>query len=76
MSRIFSQLTDDILYTIGIGGNLYVMSLNKQQIEMVCDSIEKSLFSIYFSKKYMCWTIRIKSKKHKDKFYSIYGDVA
>jgi len=49
----------------GITGNKYVTSSNKQDVIDICLILDKSINSIYWSKKYKVWAIRIKSKKHK-----------
>jgi hypothetical protein len=51
-----------------------VWSSNKDAIVGVCTAIGKSPISIYYNKKFQCWTIRIKSKKHKEQFTLLFGD--
>jgi len=65
MSRLSKlDLYHPILKT-GLGGNLYVISTSHLQLCEICASINKSHKSIYWSKKYCCFAIRIKSKTHK-----------
>lgn len=50
---------------VGIGGNYYVISTDKSNLEAICVMIKKSKTAVVLHKKYQCWVIRIKSKKQK-----------
>lgn len=50
---------------VGVGGNYYVISTDKNNLDAICVMIKKSRNAVYFSEKYQCWIIRVKSKKQK-----------
>ncbi len=56
---------EEITITHGITGSKYVISKSKQELIDVCNTIGKSIKSIYWSHAKESWVIRIKSKKHK-----------
>ena len=67
MSRVSTSVTDIPTIKTGIGGNVYAFSSNKNTLIKLCEQINKSTNSIYFSKKHNCYAIRIKAKHHKEK---------
>ncbi len=50
---------------VGVGGNHYVISTDKHNLEAICIMIKKSRRAVVFHKKHQCWVIRVKSKKQK-----------
>jgi len=60
---------------IGVGGNYYVFSSDRDSLEGVCVLIKKSRRSVYFSSKYNCWTIRIKNKQTKQKVKQLFKTI-
>jgi hypothetical protein len=54
-------------YRVGLGGNYYYTSLNKEELVGICNQIDKSPNSIYWNNKYKTYVIRIKSAFHKTK---------
>jgi hypothetical protein len=61
----FHYFRKSISITYGITGNYYITSEKKEEVESVCNKIEKCLNSITFHPKYKVWVARIKEKKHK-----------
>ncbi len=59
-------------YKVGLGGNYYYTSLNKNELVNICNIIGKAPSSIYWNDKYKTYVIRIKSAFHKEKA-KIYG---
>jgi len=57
---------------VGLGGNHYVICDTRERIVPVCEIINKSTNSIYFSKKYNCFAIRVKAKKMKRRLLSLF----
>lgn len=57
---------------VGIGGNYYVISTNKENLEAICVMIKKSRDSVTFHKKYNCWVIRVKDKKQKKRLKDLF----
>ena len=58
-------------FRVGLGGNLYFWSKNKEELEDLCSKIDKSPKSVYWNSKYKVWVIRIKSRYHKNRFKNI-----
>ena len=54
-------------YRVGLGGNYYYTSLNREELIDICLQINKSPNSIYWNNKYSTYVIRIKSTFHKEK---------
>lgn len=48
----------------GITGNYYVIGKRADIVE-VCEQIDKSERSIYYSRKFKRWAIRVKNKRQK-----------
>jgi len=57
---------------IGVGGNYYVISTNKENLEAICVMIKKKRTAVYYQKKYNCWAIRVKDKKQKKKLKDLF----
>ena len=57
---------------VGITGNYYITSNNRDELVDACKIISKSIKSIYWSTKYKVWAVRSKSKKHKKKIKEIF----
>lgn len=51
---------------VGITGNCYVFSKEKELVINVAKEINKSINSVYWNSKHEVWCIRIKNKKHKE----------
>ncbi len=58
-------------YRIGLGGNHYFTSRNRDELIDICTLISKSPNSIYWNDKYETYVIRIKSDFHKKKIKSL-----
>jgi len=58
---------------VGLGGNYYVLCDDSEQLVGICYSIDKSINSIYFNKKYGCYAIRVKNKKQKETLKLIFN---
>jgi hypothetical protein len=56
---------------VGLGGNYYVVCDVKEHLIEICNTINKSVKSIYFNRKYGCWVIRVKNKATKMKLIDI-----
>lgn len=54
-------------FKVGLGGNYYIVCNTKEKLVLICKKLDKSSNSIYYNNKYNCWTIRIKSKRTKEK---------
>lgn len=54
------------MYKVGITGNYYFTSINREDLISICILIDKSIKSIYYNTKYSTWVIRIKNKHTKD----------
>lgn len=65
VTRLTKLVSYDPKVVVGLGGNRYVICSSKFRLECFCYKIEKAPSSIYWSIKYNCWTIRVKSKYHK-----------
>lgn len=61
------NVTEEVSFYVGIGGNYYAVSTRKEALIEVCQKIDKSVASIYWNTKYACYSIRVKSEKHKEK---------
>lgn len=61
-------------YSVGITGNHYVYSTDKDSVEKVAIMINKSLNSVYWNKKYLVWAIRIKNKNQKEMLRNIFKE--
>jgi hypothetical protein len=57
----------------GITGNYYVTSLDKSELVVVCNAIDKSETSIKWHDKYKCWVFRVKDKTTKVKLKKYFG---
>jgi hypothetical protein len=60
------MIPNNVTYKVGITGNHYVYSKEKEPVVEVSLLINKSINSVYFNKKYELWVIRIKNKKQKE----------
>ncbi len=60
------MILNNVTYKVGITGNHYVYSTDKEPVVEVSLLIKKSINSVYFNKKYNLWAIRIKNKKQKE----------
>jgi len=56
---------------VGLGGNYYVICDVKEHLIEICNTISKSVNSIYYNKKYCCWVIRVKNKATKRKLLTL-----
>lgn len=50
---------------VGLGGNFYVTSTDKNNLDAICVMIKKARSAVYFNEKHNCWVVRVKSKKQK-----------
>lgn len=60
-------------YKVGLTGNYYLTSSNRNALELICKSLDKSINSIYWNEKYQTFAIRIKSNKHKERCKELYN---
>ncbi len=65
-------VSNETYYNVGLTGNHYVYSTNKENVTKVASLIDKSIFSIYFNKTYSVWAIRVKNKAQKEKLREIF----
>lgn len=63
--RLKRNITNNPLLRVGIGGNRYVVCSIAEPLVDVCEHIDKSASSIYWSDRFECYAIRIKNKRHK-----------
>lgn len=63
---------NNVEYKIGLTGNAYVFSKNKDSVVEICLKIGKSIKSVYFNKKYKLYAIRVKDKKTKTMLKSLF----
>jgi hypothetical protein len=66
-ATISMKVTDQLSFKTGITGNRYVYSLDRKKISEICEMIGKAKSSIYRSKKYKCYVIRVKARGQKKK---------
>jgi hypothetical protein len=68
------QEQQKVTYKVGITGNHYVYSKEKEPVLEIALQIKKSINSVYFNKKYNVWAIRIKNKKQKEILQKIFKE--
>lgn len=64
-TRVEQEATFRPKLKTGIGGNYYVISTEKDNLDAICVMIKKSKTAVKFHKKYNCWVVRVKDKKTK-----------
>lgn len=64
-----------VVYSTGLTGNHYVYGFDKESVSDIAKMINKSINSVYFNKKYMVWSIRIKNKSQKEMLKNIFNDI-
>ena len=75
MSRISESVKFAPTIKMGLGGNLYVYSTDRSNLEAICIIINKARSSVYFSGKHGCWAMRVKSSKHRKLLLDYFGEL-
>lgn len=58
-------------YKVGITGNIYYTSKEKRHFKNIVFILNRKMSEVYWSKKYECYVLRIKSKKNKQLILSL-----